>query len=158
LFRPPFGQLDLYSEELLKTRGQTLVLWSVEAQDMKSRDAEGMFESLRDQIDYAEGGIVLLHDIRFTSAEALDKLLDWLDERRFDPKRPSRPGFVIADLPSYLRAVAASPQPYTTREALERSRAAVWRKHHARGGVPAAVLSEEPALPVESGDGAGERM
>jgi peptidoglycan/xylan/chitin deacetylase (PgdA/CDA1 family) len=146
LFRPPFGQLDLYSEALLRTRGQTLVLWSVEAGDMKSADADAMFESLRDQIDYAGGGIVLLHDIRFSSADTLDKLLVWLDARRFDPQRPDRVGYQVVDLPSYLRAVAESPQPYSSRDELERARAAAWRKLHPHAGVPAAMISEEPAM------------
>ena len=146
LFRPPFGQLDLYSEALLRTRGQTLVLWSVEAGDMKSADADAMFESLRDQIEYAGGGIVLLHDIRFSSADTLDKLLTWLDARRFDPRRPDRVGYQVVDLPSYLRAVAAAPQPYVSRDELERARAAAWRKLHPHGGVPAAMISEEPAM------------
>jgi peptidoglycan-N-acetylglucosamine deacetylase len=146
LFRPPYGQLDLYAESLLRARGQTLVLWSVEAGDMKSADAEAMFESLRDQIDYAGGGIVLLHDIRFSSADALEKLLSWLDAHRFDPGHPDRVGYEVTDLPSYLRAVAASPQPFASREELERARAAAWRKLHPHGGVPAAMISEEPAM------------
>ena len=146
LFRPPFGQLDLYSEALLRTRGQTLVLWSVEAGDMKSADADAMFETLRDQIDYAGGGIVLLHDIRFSSADTLDKLLVWLDSRRFDPRLPERVGYQVVDLPSYLRAVAAAPQPYASRDELERARAAAWRKVHPHSGVPAAMISEEPLM------------
>ncbi len=146
LFRPPFGQLDVYSEALLKARGQTLVLWSVEAGDMKSADPETMFESLRDQIDYAGGGIVLLHDIRFSSADALDRLLVWLDAHHFDPRHPDRLGYEVVDLPSYLRAVAAAPQPYSSRDEIEQARAAAWRKLHPHAGVPAALISEEPAM------------
>ena len=146
LFRPPYGQLDLFSEDVLKKRGQTLVLWSVEAEDMKHDDPSAMFASLRDQIDYAGGGIVLLHDIRFSSADALEKLLVWIDARRFDPSQPEKPGFEVVALPTYLRAVAASPQPFETRDEIEKARATAWRKVHPHAGVPAASISEQPVM------------
>ncbi len=160
-FRPPYGQLDAYSEDLLRARGQTLVLWSVEAGDMKSDDVQGMVDSLREQIEYAGGGIVLLHDIRFTSAEALDRLLTWLDLHRFDPSRPERVGYDVVDLPEYLRRTAAHPQPFEGREELEKARALAWRELHPDGtsqppagrglhraaGTPAAApLADEPLM------------
>jgi peptidoglycan/xylan/chitin deacetylase (PgdA/CDA1 family) len=146
LFRPPYGQVDAYSQELLRQRGQTLVLWSVEVGDMKREDPQGMVDSLTDQIEYGGGGIVLLHDIRFTSADALDKVLVWLYAHRYDPNRPERVGYEVVDLPEYLRATAASPQPYASRNDLERARAASWRKLHPNAGVPAALISDEPLM------------
>ena len=64
LFRPPFGQLDGYGESLAKERGLTLVLWNVETQDLHRTDTEAMAKNLEDQIEFAGGGVVLLHDIR----------------------------------------------------------------------------------------------
>ncbi len=146
LFRPPYGQLDAYSERLLAERGQTLVLWSVEAGDMQCDDAEGMAGSLREQIEYAGGGIVLLHDIRFSSADALDKLLTWLDAHRYDPARPARVGYEVIDLPGFLRATAASPQPYANRVELEKTRAQEWKRAHPARSAPAVLLGEEPVM------------
>jgi hypothetical protein len=80
------------------------------------------------QIEYKEGGIVLLHDIRWTSIAALKELLGWLNEHRWDPKKPSRLGYEIVDLPTYLHEVAAAPLPFASRDELERAREAAARK------------------------------
>jgi hypothetical protein len=93
-------------------------MWSIEA-DSKL-EANPMYESLRDQIAYAGGGIVLMHDTRPQMSMALDKLLDWLAYKKYE----------VVDLATYLRETAAHPQPYEDRSALERARAAAWRKAH----------------------------
>lgn len=123
LFRPPFGNLDEFGQGAVRDRGLDLLLWSIEKQDMKREDAHEMFRELVAQIEYKEGGIVLLHDVRWTSIHALRELLGWLHERRFDPKKPAKLGYEIVDLPTYLRAVAAAPLPFESRDALEKSRA-----------------------------------
>ncbi len=109
LFRPPYGELDDFGVEAVRARGLDVLLWNVEAQDMARDDATTMFKELVHQIRYAEGGVVLLHDIRWTSVRILEKLLIFLDAKRFDPERPDREGYVIVDMPTYLREVAASP-------------------------------------------------
>ena len=124
LFRPPFGKLDEFGQNAVKERGLDLLLWSVEKQDMQRADSHEVFRELVGQIDYKEGGIVLLHDIRWTSIAVLRELLDWLHAHRWDPKKPSRYGYEIVDLPTYLREVAASPLPYASRDGLERAREA----------------------------------
>lgn len=124
LFRPPFGKLDEFGESAVRERGLDLLLWSVEKQDMQRADSHEVFRELVGQIEYKEGGIVLLHDIRWTSIAVLRELLDWLHAHRWDPKKPSRYGYEIVDLPTYLREVAASPLPYESRDELERAREA----------------------------------
>jgi peptidoglycan/xylan/chitin deacetylase (PgdA/CDA1 family) len=109
LFRPPYGQLDSFTEEAVASRGTELVLWSVETQDMKRDDTDAMVDSLERQIDHAGGGIVLLHDIRWSTVAALPRLLDWLKARKYDPARPKRIGYEIVDLATYFRATAARP-------------------------------------------------
>ena len=109
LFRPPYGQLDDFGAEAVRARGLDVLLWNVEAQDMSRDDATTMFRELVHQIRRAEGGVVLLHDIRWTSVRILEKLLVFLDAKRFDPARPDREGYVIVDMPTYLREVASSP-------------------------------------------------
>ncbi|MDB4933754.1 MAG: polysaccharide deacetylase [Labilithrix sp.] len=122
LFRPPFGKLDDFGQAAVRERGLDLLLWSVEKQDMQRADSHEVFRELVGQIEYKEGGIVLLHDIRWTSIAVLRELLEWLQLHRWDPKRPSRVGYEIVDLPTYLREVAAAPLPYATRDELERAR------------------------------------
>lgn len=122
LFRPPYGNLDAFGQNAVRERGLDLMLWSVEKQDMQREDSHEVFRELVGQIDYKEGGVVLLHDIRWTSIAVLRELLDWLHLHRWDPKKPARRGYEIVDLPTYLREVAASPLPYATRDELERAR------------------------------------
>jgi peptidoglycan/xylan/chitin deacetylase (PgdA/CDA1 family) len=124
LFRPPFGELDAFGEQAAAERHLDVLLWNVEVNDMNRDDPHAMFRELAWQLDYKEGGIVLLHDIRFTSIAALRLLMAWLHEHRWDPKRPSRPGYDVVDLPTYLQAVAGAPLPYETRDDLERAREA----------------------------------
>ncbi len=132
LFRPPYGKLDAYGENAVRERGLDLLLWSVEKQDMKRADAHAIFREVVNQIHYKQGGIVLLHDIRSTSITVLRELLDWLELHAWDPKHPSRRGYEVVDLPTYLREVASSPLPYATRDELERAREATESSRPAR--------------------------
>jgi peptidoglycan-N-acetylglucosamine deacetylase len=109
VFRPPFGQLDDFGRDAVRARGLDMVLWSVEAKDMERSDVNAMFGELVAQIDHQEGGIVLLHDVHSSTVALLKKLLTRLHERRFDPSRPDRWGYVVVDLPEYFRQVEASP-------------------------------------------------
>jgi peptidoglycan/xylan/chitin deacetylase (PgdA/CDA1 family) len=147
VFRPPFGQLDAYGEAVTRERGLTLVLWNVETQDLHHTDSDAMARNLEEQLDFQGGGIVLLHDIRFSTAETLEKLLTWLDHHRYDPARPGAVGYEVVDFAEFTRATAASPQPYESRAALEEARAADWRLHHAESRPPrpvAAACDEAP--------------
>ena len=122
LFRPPFGELDDFGRAAVRERGLDLLLWSVEKSDMKRGDSHEMFRELVGQVEYKEGGIVLMHDIRWTSISALKELLGWLHDHRWDANHPARIGYEIVDLPTYLREVAAAPLPYASRDELEKER------------------------------------
>jgi peptidoglycan/xylan/chitin deacetylase (PgdA/CDA1 family) len=116
LFRPPFGELDDFGQEAVRARQLDVLLWNVEARDMERDDSQAMFRDLVRQLAYNEGGVVLLHDIRWSSVKILKKLLAYLDARRYDPERPKREGYQIVDLPTYLRAVEASPPQQGARD------------------------------------------
>ncbi len=90
---------------------------------MTHGDAAAMTDSLRGQLEYAGGGIVLLHDIRLTTIPVLSGLLDWLDAHRYDPHHPETVGYEVVDLARYLQETGRSPQPYEDRNALEHARA-----------------------------------
>ena len=97
---------------------------------MKETDPSALFERLKLQLEYAGGGLVLLHDIRFSTGVAMDKLLQWLATRKWDPTQPERVGYEVVDLVTYMKATAASPQPFADRKALEKARSDAWRKAH----------------------------
>ena len=105
LFRPPYGLLDDYGERAVRERDLELRLWSIEAQDMKRGDVDAMFDEMVTQLDYKEGGIVLLHDVKSTTPKLLVRLLEWMRDR---------PRYEIVDLPTYLRAASAFPRASVT--------------------------------------------
>ncbi len=143
LFRPPFGELDAFTSEVVRARGLELVLWSVEAADMKREDPEAMAQSLAKQLEYNGGGVVLLHDIRPTTLPTLKRLLSLVYLKRWLPMRPARPGFQIVDLPTYLALTEASPRPYANREALENARRDASRLRHPTSRAPARASRPE---------------
>jgi hypothetical protein len=142
LFRLALGRLDDFGRAAVRERGLDLLLWSVEKQDMIREDSHEVFRELVSQIEYKEGGIVLLHDIRWTSIAALRELLGWLRDHRWNPKKPERFGYEIVDLPTYLREVAASPLPYPSRDELEKARR---EKESARGTPRPTTVSRRNA-------------
>lgn len=106
LFRPPYGLLDDFGEQAVRERELELLLWSIEAQDMKRADVDRMFDEMVTQLDYKEGGIVLLHDVKSSTPIVLRRLLEWMRDR---------PRYEIVDLPTYLRAASAFPRRAVTR-------------------------------------------
>jgi peptidoglycan/xylan/chitin deacetylase (PgdA/CDA1 family) len=132
LFRPPFGEVDPWLEHVIRDRHQELLLWSVDVEDMKREDPDEIAQMLEAQLSYKQGGIVLLHDMHWPSVKAFNRLLRWLESDKWDPAHPGKPGWDIVDLPEYLRATAASPQPYATREELERARHAAAERRASR--------------------------
>jgi peptidoglycan/xylan/chitin deacetylase (PgdA/CDA1 family) len=124
LFRPPYGELDPWLEGALRDRRLELVLWSIDVEDMKRSDPDEIMASLRQQLEYKQGGVVLLHDMHWPSVKAFNRLLRWIEAGRWDPHHPEKPGWDIVDLAEYMRATAATPQPYANREDLERARRA----------------------------------
>ncbi len=146
VFRPPFGQLDPYGESVARERGLTLVLWNIETQDLHHTDPDAMAKSLEDQLDFSGGGIVLLHDIRYTTAETVDRLLTWLDHHRYDPAHPATVGYDVVDFAEFTRRTAAAPQPFASRAALEEARAAAWRAHHPEARLPPVAACDEAPL------------
>jgi peptidoglycan/xylan/chitin deacetylase (PgdA/CDA1 family) len=124
LFRPPFGEVDPWLESVLRDRRQELLLWSIDVEDMKREDPDEIAQMLEQQLSYKQGGIVLLHDMHWPSVKAFNRLLRWLAADKWSPAHPEKPGWAIVDLPEYLRATEASPQPYANREELERARRA----------------------------------
>jgi peptidoglycan/xylan/chitin deacetylase (PgdA/CDA1 family) len=125
LFRPPYGGLNPFLEGAVRDRHLELMLWNIDVEDMKRQDPDAMLADLQSQLTYHQGGIVLLHDMHWPSVKAFNRLVRWLLASRWDKNHPERAGWQIVDLPEYLKATAAAPQPYATREELDRARRGV---------------------------------
>ena len=76
--RPPYGGVDAGVE---KRAGGAIILWSVDPEDWKYRDADRVAGHLTENA--RDGDILLLHDIYSTSVEAALRTVDALHEKGF---------------------------------------------------------------------------
>lgn len=73
LFRPPYGAVDAASTEILRRAGLPIVLWSVDPQDWKVRDAAVVHQRLMQEV--RPGSVVLLHDIHSSTVDAVPRIV-----------------------------------------------------------------------------------
>ncbi|WP_157591905.1 polysaccharide deacetylase family protein [Solirubrobacter soli] len=76
LFRPPYGAYDATTLDLLRERGMTMVLWSVDSKDYERPGVDAIVN--RVLTDATPGAIVLLHDAggdRSQTIEALPRIV-----------------------------------------------------------------------------------
>lgn len=87
LFRPPYGGRSERTSSLLQDRGYTEILWNIAPEEYGARTAWEVVSNFhaalneQEQNGYGPGGIVLLHDNRGTTADALPFLLEELRAR-----------------------------------------------------------------------------
>ena len=68
LLRPPYGNRSALVAEMAAERGMALIIWSVDPQDWKVRDARQTADHIVSRAQ--DGEIILLHDIYATSVDA----------------------------------------------------------------------------------------
>jgi peptidoglycan/xylan/chitin deacetylase (PgdA/CDA1 family) len=76
--RPPYGD---WNEKLLDETDMSIVLWSVDPEDWKDRNADIVAKRIIKNT--RPGDIILLHDIFKTSVEAAFKIIDELQEKGY---------------------------------------------------------------------------
>lgn len=76
--RPPYGAIDNGVE---KRANSPLILWSVDPEDWKYKDAHRVAEHIVANV--RDGDVILLHDIYPTSVEAALQVVDRLHEKGF---------------------------------------------------------------------------
>ena len=76
--RPPYGITDPSVE---KWERGPLVLWSVDPEDWKDRDADRIVAAVTERVE--DGDIILMHDIYPSSVEAALRIVDLLLDRGF---------------------------------------------------------------------------
>ncbi len=78
LLRPPYGGVD---PAVKKRAGSAIILWSVDPEDWKYKDADRVAEHLIQEAK--DGDILLLHDIYPSSVEAALRVVDALHQKGF---------------------------------------------------------------------------
>ncbi|MGN1205875.1 MAG: polysaccharide deacetylase family protein [Eubacterium sp.] len=79
LMRPPFGSI---SDTMRKKVKKPMILWSLDTEDWKSRNAKKIFKRVKKEVK--DGDIILMHDIHPETAEAVKKIVPWLSEQGYD--------------------------------------------------------------------------
>lgn len=81
LIRPPYGAINPNVEKVARNNGSSLILWSVDSLDWKSKNTEAINQLVQKEV--VSGSIILLHDVHPTTADALPKLLTTLEEEGY---------------------------------------------------------------------------
>lgn len=79
LLRPPYGAI---SKTMRKKLDRPMILWSLDTLDWKTRNAKKIFKKVKK--DVKDGDIILMHDIHAETAEAIKKVVPWLQEQGYD--------------------------------------------------------------------------
>lgn len=82
LFRPPYGEYNQNVLDQAKKTKQSVVLWSVDSLDWKTRNTKQIYNTTIKQIE--PGSIILLHDIHKTTADALPLILEYLLDEGYE--------------------------------------------------------------------------
>jgi len=98
LFRPPYGAHDAALDAEVRSLGMLEILWSVDSGDSRGATADQVLSTV--EHDVRPGSIVLLHENRGTTRNALPRLLDDLH----------RKGFRMVTVPELLALDPPTPQ------------------------------------------------
>ncbi|MBS4202390.1 polysaccharide deacetylase family protein [Bacillus sp. FJAT-49732] len=81
LIRPPYGSYNDSVIKYAKDHDDSIILWSVDSLDWKSRNAKAVNDVVQKEI--TNGAIVLMHDIHQETADALPQLLTALESEGY---------------------------------------------------------------------------
>lgn len=76
--RPPYGDIN---ENLAQQFDYPCVLWNVDTLDWKSRNADAIYNEVVANV--RAGSIILMHDIHQTSADALPRVIEYLQKEGY---------------------------------------------------------------------------
>jgi peptidoglycan/xylan/chitin deacetylase (PgdA/CDA1 family) len=97
LFRPPYGQHNDIVDAHVRERGMLLVLWSIDSGDsLPGATGPAVRDHLKEHL--APGAVILLHENRGSTHNALPRILKLLQHRDFTPV--SIPELLALDPPS----------------------------------------------------------
>lgn len=79
MLRPPYGSMNKAGRVRLKSLGLTEVFWSIDTLDWKAHDVERLRKKVVKMVLHDNGGVVLMHDIKKVSSNAIAEILDDLE-------------------------------------------------------------------------------
>lgn len=79
--RPPYGDFNNTTKQVLNQNGLQLALWNVDSEDWKNRDKQITLQ--RAKAGAFDGAIILFHDLYPTTLEAVKELVPYLQSEGF---------------------------------------------------------------------------
>ena len=79
--RPPYGAWNNTVCGVCRDLGLSIITWSIDTLDWKTRDAQKTFETIKQQVK--NGDIILCHDTYEATADAVDLFIPWLVEQGY---------------------------------------------------------------------------
>ena len=76
--RPPYGSITDLGVRLIN---RPIIAWSVDSEDWKTRDAEQIFQKIKETV--YNGSILLFHDIYPETVSIIPKIIDYLHEQGY---------------------------------------------------------------------------
>jgi peptidoglycan/xylan/chitin deacetylase (PgdA/CDA1 family) len=83
LFRPPYGRHDDALDAYVRQQGMLEILWTIDSRDSQGATADQLYRNVRKSL--SAGDIILLHDNRGTTENALPRILDLIEKRGLTP-------------------------------------------------------------------------
>ncbi len=107
LFRPPFGRTDAPTLARLAQEHYTLVMWNLDPNDWKARNARDLFERTKRLIEEnPDGGVLLLHDTNSSTVEMFPLIVEWIEERNARLRARGERTLEIVGLEHFVRSKA----------------------------------------------------
>ena len=79
LLRPPYGAVN---SAVKTTTGRSIITWSIDTEDWRSRNAEKVIASVQGAGDL-NGQVILMHDVHASTIEAAETLVPWLIDQGY---------------------------------------------------------------------------
>ncbi len=77
--RAPYGE---YNDKVLKKTGMAQIMWSLDTEDWKTRDADATVKAIKNT-KKLDGKIILMHSIYDSTAEATEEIIPWVRENGY---------------------------------------------------------------------------
>ena len=84
LFRPPYGDYDNSVINVAKDCGYYAIQWDVDSLDWQNKGVNDIIKTVTEHKNLGDGSIILCHNGAEYTAEALDMLLDKLEEQGYE--------------------------------------------------------------------------
>lgn len=79
VMRPSYGDIN---DKVCKLIDMPAIMWDVDTLDWKTRNAKKIFKSVK-SVKHLDGSIILMHSIHDETAEAVEKIIPWLQKKGY---------------------------------------------------------------------------